>query len=159
MIATIFRGTLAALLASLCVLVGYQVVARYVAFIPPFLWTEEMARTVFMWMVMIGAGAGFAEGTHFAFNFLRGALPAGPRRVAAVVVAALSLALMAFFVWSAWDLFLRGFDRRSLVTGLPNATSYGALLVGGVIAVAAILRDLWRALRGHPAKPHDADAI
>jgi len=51
--------------AALIVPVTIQIVARYTALIPAWIWTEEMARFLFIWMVMLGAMIGVREGTHF----------------------------------------------------------------------------------------------
>ncbi|WP_226781372.1 TRAP transporter small permease [Oceaniglobus trochenteri] len=152
MIQRIFRAALAAMLAGLCLLVAYQVFARYIPFIPPFLWTEEIARLLFMWMVMIGAGYGFVEGTHFSFNFLIGAVPAGAQRSLGLVIVVLTLAVMIFFAWSGYEFFLKGFRRHSLVTGLPQASSYAALPVGALIGCVAICVNALRMARGGPLR-------
>src|SRR3977135_648821 len=52
-------------LAILVVPVSLQVVSRYTHLIPSYIWTEEMSRFLFIWMVMLGAMVGIREGTHF----------------------------------------------------------------------------------------------
>ncbi|WP_308914982.1 TRAP transporter small permease [Jannaschia sp. LMIT008] len=151
------NGTLAGLLALLCVLVAYQVVARYVPAIPPFLWTEEIARLAFMWMIMLGAGLAFADGSHFAFNYLRDRAGRVGTRALTMLALAITLAVMAFFTWSAWELTGRGFSRRSLVTGLPTGTGYAALLMGALVSVGALLMVAWRVLRGGAAPESPID--
>jgi TRAP-type C4-dicarboxylate transport system permease small subunit len=57
-----------ALVASVAILiipVSLQIFSRYTALIPSYIWTEEMARFFFIWMIMIGAMVGIREGTHF----------------------------------------------------------------------------------------------
>src|SRR4029079_8640085 len=49
----------------LIVPVTLQIVARFTDLIPHWIWTEEMARFLFIWMVMLGAMIGVREGTHF----------------------------------------------------------------------------------------------
>src|SRR5215470_13096702 len=49
----------------LIVPVSLQIFSRYTALIPTYIWTEEMARFLFVWMVMIGAMIGVRESTHF----------------------------------------------------------------------------------------------
>ena len=49
----------------LIVPVSLQIFSRYTALIPSYIWTEEMARFLFIWMIMIGAMIGVREGTHF----------------------------------------------------------------------------------------------
>jgi TRAP-type transport system small permease protein len=54
-----------ATVAILVVPVSLQIVARYTQLIPSYIWTEEMSRFLFIWMIMLGAMIGLREGTHF----------------------------------------------------------------------------------------------
>src|SRR5262245_37090116 len=54
-----------ATVAMLVVPVSLQIVARYTQLIPSYIWTEELSRFLFIWMVMLGAMIGIKEGTHF----------------------------------------------------------------------------------------------
>ncbi len=59
------RLVLGTLMASLAIPVAMQVVARYTGIIPVYLWTEELATFIFVWVVMIGSMVAVWEGTHF----------------------------------------------------------------------------------------------
>ncbi len=61
----VLRVLLAALIAALAVPVGMQVIARYVGILPDWLWTEELATFIFVWVVMIGSMVAVWDGTHF----------------------------------------------------------------------------------------------
>jgi TRAP-type C4-dicarboxylate transport system permease small subunit len=52
-------------IAVLIVPVSLQMISRYTALIPSYIWTEELSRFLFIWMVMLGAMIGIREGTHF----------------------------------------------------------------------------------------------
>jgi TRAP-type C4-dicarboxylate transport system permease small subunit len=54
-----------ATVAILIIPVTLQIVSRYTALIPSYIWTEELSRFLFIWMVMLGAMIGIREGTHF----------------------------------------------------------------------------------------------
>jgi TRAP-type C4-dicarboxylate transport system permease small subunit len=54
-----------ATVAVLIVPVTMQVIARFTPLLPAYIWTEELARFLFIWMVMLGAMIGVREGTHF----------------------------------------------------------------------------------------------
>jgi tripartite ATP-independent transporter DctM subunit len=56
---------LVATVAILIVPVGLQMVSRFTALIPSYIWTEELSRFLLVWMIMIGAMIGVREGTHF----------------------------------------------------------------------------------------------
>ena len=52
-------------LAVLIVPVTLQIISRYTALIPSWIWTEELSRFLFIWMVMLGAMIGVRERSHF----------------------------------------------------------------------------------------------
>jgi TRAP-type C4-dicarboxylate transport system permease small subunit len=56
---------LVATVAILVIPVSLQIVSRYSGLIPSYIWTEEMSRFLFIWMVMLGAMIAIREATHF----------------------------------------------------------------------------------------------
>ena len=56
---------LVATVAILIIPVTLQIFSRYTALIPRYIWTEELARFLFIWMIMLGAMVGVRDGTHF----------------------------------------------------------------------------------------------
>ena len=56
---------LAFAVAILIIPVSIQIFSRFTALIPAYIWTEEMSRFFFIWMVMIGAMIGLRERLHF----------------------------------------------------------------------------------------------
>jgi TRAP-type C4-dicarboxylate transport system permease small subunit len=63
--ATLLSWLLAFSIAILVIPVSLQIFSRYTALIPSYIWTEEMARFLFIWTIMIGAMIGVRESTHF----------------------------------------------------------------------------------------------
>src|SRR5688572_27599511 len=87
------------LMALLVVPVFLQIVSRYTGLIPRYIWTEEVARFCFMWIIMIGSMIAVREGTHFDVDLLP--TPRSPRTRAAadLLVHALMLVMALVFVW------------------------------------------------------------
>ncbi len=56
---------LVATVAILIIPVSLQIFSRFTALIPSYIWTEEMARFFFIWMIMIGAMVGIRDSAHF----------------------------------------------------------------------------------------------
>jgi TRAP-type C4-dicarboxylate transport system permease small subunit len=54
-----------ATVAILVLPVSLQIISRYTQLIPSYIWTEELSRFLFIWMIMLGAMVGIKEGTHF----------------------------------------------------------------------------------------------
>lgn len=78
----------AASLGVISILVVYQVVARYVFGSPPS-WTEELARYLQVWLVMLASPVCLARGMHLAVDYISPRLPSGPRRGLRILVATL----------------------------------------------------------------------
>ncbi len=104
--------------AVLIIPVSLQIFSRYTALIPSYIWTEEMARFLFIWMIMIGAMIGVREGTHFEVDLWP---RLGPRAEAAVrLVASAGVLVMALvFVWAGIEFTRFGWNRTSELADLP----------------------------------------
>ncbi|TRW99251.1 TRAP transporter small permease [Paracoccus sp. M683] len=127
----------ATLLAVLGALVFYQVLSRYLSWIPSFLWTEEISRGLLIWAVMLGAGLAVFEETHFRLSVMEDVAPRAFRLIGRLG----SLAGGIYLVSSSLTFVQRGAGRVSQVSGLPAYWIYSALLVGGVlIVIGALLR-------------------
>ena len=51
--------------AILIVPVTMQIVLRFTSLLPSYIWSEELSRFLFIWMVMLGVMVAVREGTHF----------------------------------------------------------------------------------------------
>ncbi len=87
------RILLGVLMGALAVPVAMQVISRYTGLIPTFLWTEELATFLFIWIVMIGSVVAVWDGTHFDVRITRDAVSPFGRLVQDGVV---HLAIMVF---------------------------------------------------------------
>src|SRR5947207_14341108 len=88
---------LAACVGILVIPVTLQVISRYTPFIPSYIWTEEMARFLFVWTIMIGAMVGVREAQHFEVDVwpdLSRRAEAAVRVVARLVILTMPLAVV-----------------------------------------------------------------
>lgn len=115
----------------LIVPVTMQVLSRYTGLIPSYIWTEELSRFLFIWMVMLGAMIAVREGTHFDVDVwpelsLRGA--AWLRIVSNLFVLVFAL---VFVYWGVQ--FVRfGWNQESELAELPMPFIFLAWPVAGV---------------------------
>jgi len=109
---------LIATVAVLIVPVTMQIVSRYTDLIPPYIWTEELARFVFIWMIMIGAMVGVRETAHFNVDIWNRLTPRGEAALNLVThIATLVFALV--FVWSGIEFTRFALNRISELAELP----------------------------------------
>jgi TRAP-type C4-dicarboxylate transport system permease small subunit len=104
--------------AVLIIPVSLQIFSRYTELIPSYIWTEEMARFLFIWTIMIGAMIGVREGTHFEVDMWP---RLAPRPAAAVrLVSRLGVLIIAVvFVVTGIEFTRFAFNRTSELAELP----------------------------------------
>ncbi len=106
--------------AALILPVTLQMISRLTGLIPAWIWTEEMARFLFIWMVMLGAMIGVRDGTHFEVDVWPEMTPRGNAAVGLVsMVFVLITALI--FVWYGIKFVQFGWNQTSELADLPMA--------------------------------------
>lgn len=104
--------------AVLIVPVSLQIFSRYTALIPAYIWTEEMARFLFVWMIMIGAMVGIREGTHFQVDVWPRLSPRGTALLR-IVTSVFVLMFALVFVWWGLEFTRFAWNRFSELAELP----------------------------------------
>jgi TRAP-type C4-dicarboxylate transport system permease small subunit len=137
--------------------VTYQVFSRFLDVIPFWGGTEELARGLFIWVVLLGASLGVRTQEHFIVDVLPAATPPALQHGLRLLVAAIVLAVTLVIAVYGWDFAISGFARRSLATHWPATWSYSALTVGGAFMTVFALRALVLAVL-HARQPADARA-
>ena len=131
----LYGRLLSALLAVsvliLVVPVTLQVVSRQTQFLPHYIWTEEMARFLLVWTVMIGAIVGQKEGIHFIVDLwprLTGRMRAFMDIVSGIFV----LTFGAVFLWFGIEFVDFAWFRISELAELPLWLIHIAWPIAGV---------------------------
>jgi C4-dicarboxylate transporter DctQ subunit len=142
---------LAALVAVITAVTFMQVFTRYVTE-DPFIWTEELARYLFVWIALIGGAAAVRTNGHFGLDILRRYAP--PLRVA---LGLLTMTIVAvFFALLLWTGIL---ETRQATTQISPALqvlmhwAYLAIPIGAALALWHVIAH-W-ARRGIGAHPLD----
>ena len=128
--------------AVLVIPVSLQIFSRFTALIPHYIWTEEMARFLFIWTIMIGAMIGVRESTHFEVDVW----PKVPRRVEAAVklIARCAILVVALvFVWSGIEFTRFAWYRISELAELPLWLIHIAWPVAGVTWLVFLGEQMW----------------
>ena len=116
--ATLLSWLLVTSVAIIIVPVSLQIFSRYTELIPSYIWTEEMARFLFVWMVMIGAMVGVRESAHFEVDVWPRLSP----RLQALLRIVSSLGILGFalvFMWGGYWFTRFAWNRLSELAELP----------------------------------------
>jgi len=121
---------LAACVAVLVIPVSLQIVSRYTQLIPHYIWTEELSRFLFIWMVMLGAMVGVREGLHFEVDVWP---ELGARANAALRIVSNLFVLVFALVFVYWGMRFVSFGwyQESELAELPMPFIFAAWPVTG----------------------------
>ena len=120
-----------ATVAILIVPVTLQIISRYTALIPSWIWTEELSRFLFIWMVMLGAMIGIREHSHFEVDVWPDLAPRATallRMVSHVFVLVFALV----FVWWGAQFVRFGWKQESELAELPMPYIFAAWPIAGL---------------------------
>lgn len=124
-------GLMIGTVAVLVIPVTLQIISRYTELIPAYIWTEELARFMFIWMVMLGAMIGVREATHFEVDVWP-ALGPRPNALLRIVSHVFVLVFALVFVWWGIEFTRFGWDQLSEIAELPMWTIFIAWPVAGL---------------------------
>jgi len=109
---------LVATVAILIIPVSLQIFSRYTALIPSYIWTEEMARFFFIWMIMLGAMIGIRDGAHFDVDLWPELAPKA-NALLKIVSSVFILVFSLVFVWYGIKFVQFGWNQSSELAELP----------------------------------------
>jgi C4-dicarboxylate transporter, DctM subunit len=136
--------TSALLIALMTALVTVQIVSRYVLnYALP--WSEELARFVFLWASLLGAGVALGRSAHLGVDSLVKRLPDRTRRVLERAAGVLVIAFAALLGGESLVLLPAGMTQLSPTLGLPMVCVFVAVPVVAAILIVVQARALSRA--------------
>jgi TRAP-type C4-dicarboxylate transport system permease small subunit len=126
------RAVVVAMFTAIVVVVFSQVVSRFV-FNAPFSWSEELARYLQVWLIMLGSAACLRKGLHLAVDYAVHSLPDAPKRTLHLI----SLAAIMFFLGvvfvSGISLIAATLSQRTPALQIPIWVIYLAIPVGSLL--------------------------
>ena len=122
-------------LILICVVV-LQVTGRFGIFVAP-VWTEELARWIWVWMALLALGEVERTNGHLRMEFLISFTSAGFRKLLFTVVDVVYLAVVCHLTWIGGKTVLRTWNNSSVTLPMTDAFLYASY-------VPAALFVIWR---------------
>lgn len=127
--------------------VTLQIVTRYTPFLPPQMWTEEVARFCLVWTILLGAAVGVRERAHFDIDLLPQPRTDRSRAAGLLVVDLAALGFMAAFLWSGVEVFREGRQEVSEMTEISMGWLYVVFPLSAACSLAFLAGHIARDLR------------
>jgi len=126
------RHSVGVILSIMTLSVTWQVILRYL-FKLPNMWSEELARFLFVWLVMFGSALAIRYNRHMSIDFIKQKLPARFQLVLSVLLTVLCMIFVSFVGWQGLQLLSITSHQLSGGLRIPMAYPYMAIPVGSVL--------------------------
>lgn len=122
----------------LIVVVLIQVFGRLDIFTGP-VWTEELARWLWVWMAFLGIGEVERTDSQLRMGFLADRLRHARRRILNTVVDGVYLAIMGHLCWIGYKTVLRTWNNEAVTLPVSDAVLYAAFFVASFFILLRIV--------------------
>lgn len=140
---------------AMLLVVSLQILSRFTGIIPRYLWTEEVARFCFVWIVMIGSAVAVRDGTHFDVDLLPQPRSRRAQGVWRFITHLAMMVLSFLFVRYGAQFAVVGFSQRSELSEISMLGIYIAFPIAGICWVAFLLEHMMHDLDMIQNKPTD----
>jgi C4-dicarboxylate transporter DctQ subunit len=143
------EGIISLLLASMTLLVFYEVILRFV-FNEGLLWAEELTLLLSAWMVLFGASYGVKVGSHIGVDALIRNLPSKVARVVSSIAVLGALVYCGIYLKGSWvyldKMHQIGLEMEDLP--MPRWVAHSILIIGFSLLAWRLVHLLWMIIRG-----------
>ena len=126
---TAVHAVVVVVFATIVVVVFGQVVSRFL-FNAPFSWSEELARYLQVWLIMLGSVACLRKGLHLTVDYAIHSLPQGTKRNLHLLSLAATLFFLGVVFVSGISLIAATLNQRTPALQMPMWVVYLAIPVG-----------------------------
>jgi TRAP-type transport system small permease protein len=132
------------MVSAMTLVVFLQVVFRY-ALGRPLVWSEEMARYLFVWLSILGAALGVQKGGHFGLDLIQRTMPERGKQYLKILVHFLMGVVVVVILFQGITLVQMTWLQESPAMSISMAWAYASLPVGAGLMIvhllAALLKD------------------
>ncbi len=145
-------GLCVGLFGTIFVTMIAQILFRYVLN-SPLVWTEELARYLYVWACWLGAAVALRRGSHIVVGLVADRLPPRLARAVALGGQALALVFLAQLAIQGVRLALRTHTVLAITLPIPWSAIYAAAPVAAALMILQTLESAWGLLgRGPEAR-------
>lgn len=135
----VLKIVLTLLMALMIAPVSLQILSRYTGLIPRYIWTEEVARFCFVWIIMIGAMIAVRDESHFDVDLMPRPKSGREKGLANLIVHIGMLLMAIVFALYGWEFARFGAIQTSEMSGINMLSIYISFPVAGVTWIIFLL--------------------
>ena len=128
----LLKVLLTLLMLLMIVPVMLQILSRYSGIFPHYIWTEEVARFCFLWIIMIGSMIAVRDGSHFKVDLLPQPETDRHKGIGNLIVHIAMMLMALVFARYGYYFAKFGFVQKSEMSGINMLSIYIAFPLAGV---------------------------
>lgn len=125
------KVVLTLLMSFMLVPVSLQIISRYSGIVPRYIWTEEVARFCFVWIVMVGSMIAVRDETHFKVELLPDPDTDRQKGVSRLIVHMAMMLMATVFAWYGYEFAKFGLIQKSEMSGINMLSIYISFPLAG----------------------------
>lgn len=129
----------AALLVILFAVLVWQIISRQVLNSPA-IWTEELARLIFIYTSMFACSSAVKERHHVNIAFFVEKLPAKGLLLMSIIMDSAVVLLLCYLIHLGWQVAMRNQFLELITLGISSAWLYGSLCLGAFLMLVRLLQ-------------------
>lgn len=131
-ICRIISGSLFVFITILVAITFLQVLARFI-FKIPVVWSEEVVRMSFVWLIFLGSAIAVKEGTHLTLDMLVSEFSARWQYIARMSVLALIFIASGVICYGGFSYVLRNIGKTAVTMPIPANIVYISAPIAGLL--------------------------
>lgn len=140
-------------ISAMTLIVAVNCIARYF-FNSPLMQAEEIATTMFVWLVFVGASVCYKEKGHIGIDCFVNFLPVKPRRAVAILTDLFLVGINLYMTYLSWTLTVSAWSKLTPSMRMPYSFIDAAALIGFFLMSIYAIRFAIADIRGF----HDPEA-
>ncbi len=134
------------LLFLLLIVVFLQIFTRFVL-LKPLMWTEEVARFCFVWLIFLGASINVRKKAHFSLDLFSSQLNSRSRALLSLIVHILVGIFGLCLLILGWTFFKVGINRISPTIDISMAYIYAVIPLSGIFILIYIIESIYKEIK------------
>jgi TRAP-type C4-dicarboxylate transport system permease small subunit len=119
-------------LGIMFVVLFFQIIMRYL-FNTPLIWSEELARYLFVWVAFIGASFGVRDSAHIKLTVIFNYFPRKFQKIFTIVTNIITIIFFLYLIPESISLTIEQFAIDSSAMGIPMGIVFLAVPVGFIM--------------------------
>jgi TRAP-type C4-dicarboxylate transport system permease small subunit len=144
------------MLALMGVVLAIQVFMRYVLN-SPLIWSEELARYLFVWLTFMGAGYGVKHNIHIKMEYFYNHMHPILQKMVKVLTNCLSIACYTFIIYYGVNFTTSQRGITSSAMGIDMSLVFAALPIGCALLVLNLITDTIRIFKSEKMVKSETD--